>query len=184
MTYFCFKFLRSFLPELPAVFLDLHDDVFSLIFSNKPQSPGIILRLIWNLFKKINCIRLDLKAPELSGLNTNVRHIYIFVTTASLSHKIPNRKIFIPKNDTGHTDNWKAALLFGNRFVLKWRHSFTDFSLNCPMWCATYTLFLDCNSLKKWQSKVVLFFFVVKLFSKRRNSSQSCYKTMASYTDW
>lgn len=37
-----------------------------------------------------------------------------------------------PKNDTSHRDNWKAALLFGNRFVLKWRHSFTDSHLIVP----------------------------------------------------
>lgn len=77
---------------------------------------------------------------------------------------------FIPKNDTSQRCNWKAALLFGNRFVLKWRHSFTDSHLIVPCGCATHVLSLTVLVARDNDSQkvVVVFFFKVSLFSAKK----------------
>ncbi|MED6276860.1 hypothetical protein CHARACLAT_007254 [Characodon lateralis] len=40
LTELCFKPLHNYLPDLPAVFLGLHDVVSSLMFPDKPLRPS------------------------------------------------------------------------------------------------------------------------------------------------
>lgn len=79
----------------------------------------------------------------------------------------------VSKNDTSQTCNWKAALLFGNRFVLKWRYSFTDSHLIVPGGCATHVLSLTVLVARDNDSQKLLFFllFSVSLFSGKKKKS-------------